>query len=61
MFFLIKTIQKKVINTCNLPCQNGGVCYIDSRGQQMCRCPSGFTGYYCQTRKKKNFFLAIRR
>ena len=49
-----------MINTCNLPCQIGGVCYIDSRGQQMCRCPSGFNGYYCQTRKN-NFLLVIQR
>nr|XP_034317929.1 neurogenic locus notch homolog protein 1-like [Crassostrea gigas] len=30
------------------PCQNGGTCYVYHKS---CRCPSGWTGRYCETRQ----------
>lgn len=44
----------KAVNICNKPCINGGVC-INNAGMQYCRCPSGYTGEFCQTGKSSSF------
>ena len=34
--------------TSSLYCYNGGTCYVTSSGTNLCRCPAGWTGGFCQ-------------
>lgn len=49
-------LEKYLDNPCiNAPCLNGGVCQINSFSNgYFCTCPSGYSGFNCQT-CKKNF------
>lgn len=37
----------RVDKSCNMDCQNGGVCYLG----QHCYCPPAFEGEFCEKRK----------
>nr|CAD7599250.1 unnamed protein product [Timema genevievae] len=42
---LMMSVHDFVAAVCSSPCMNGGRCI----GPELCACPSGFTGQYCQT------------
>ena len=48
IFNVIKVFFCKGISCLSNPCQNGGMCYLNSLGQVACTCTSYFTGYYCE-------------
>jgi hypothetical protein len=45
MFYYF-SVAASTARTFLCPCQNGGVCSMP--GSQICTCPSGFTGRFCE-------------
>ena len=39
----------QVMSQVGIECENGGICHGDLMAGDLCRCPSGYTGMFCES------------